>query len=112
MRQMRQIHRQVGGAVGHCGTEERLHLCCGEDRQAMGALHWQMGGRASFLQYLARLIKIVYIVFGCIRVYYIPAVTLCYLALPCYLVRSGNKSFTEISIEYNRVFCCWSAITC
>ena len=86
------------GTDGHC-TEERLHLCCGEDRQAMGALHWQMGGRASFLQYLARLIKIVYIVFG-IRLYYIPAVTLCYLALPCYLVRSGNKPFTEISIEY------------
>ena len=63
-------------------------------------------------EFLAISCKIVYIVFGCIRLYYIPAVTLCYLALLCYLVRSGNKPFTEISIEYNRVFCCWSAITC
>ena len=61
MRQMRQIHRQVGGAVGHCGTEERLHLCCGEDRQAVGALHWQMGGQVAFLHDLG----------------------LCYLVLPC-----------------------------
>ena len=58
---MRQIHRQVGGAVGHCGTEERLHLCCGEDRQAVGALHWQMGGQVAFLHDLG----------------------LCYLVLPC-----------------------------
>lgn len=69
-------------------------------------------------------IRLYSVVFGCIIYLLWPCVTLPYLItlLPCYLVtlfavetsRCGNKPFTEISIgsiEYNRVFCCWSAIT-